>query len=213
MPAKKKKAPRKKKANTAAKAKAPGRWVWAADPPKVTTNAMFDVTVSLIGTELKIWRRFLIVRTATFADLHQAIQDACGWQNYHAWAFRDAKGRDDIAGVFEDVADGRKVKLAPHVVGAKVTRFVYEYDFGDGWLHQVDVKSTDESGGVRRLLDGARSFPPEDCGGLGGYERYVEFVETGADPWGEDAADVKRGLGRWTPDGFKYATVAKKFDA
>ena len=212
MPTKKKPAPRKKRTKTATKQKSPGQWVWVFDPPKVTTNAMFDVTVSLVDVEPKIWRRFLLARTATFAELHQAIQDACGWENYHAWAFRDAKGRDDIAGVFEDVPDGRRVKLAAHV-GAKGARFVYEYDFGDGWLHRVDVTSTDETGGVRRLVDGARSFPPEDCGGLGGYERYAEFIETGVDPWSEDAADVKRWLGRWTPDGFKYATVAKKFDA
>jgi hypothetical protein len=42
------------------------------------------------------------------------------------------------------------------------------------------------------------------------------FVETGVDPWRKETADVtdvKRWLGRWTPDGFQLATIAKKFDA
>jgi hypothetical protein len=58
MPTKKKAAPRKKTA--APKSKGGGRWVWVADPPKLKTNPMFDVTVSLIDVEPKIWRGFLM---------------------------------------------------------------------------------------------------------------------------------------------------------
>ncbi|MGH9918529.1 MAG: plasmid pRiA4b ORF-3 family protein, partial [Nitrososphaerales archaeon] len=60
--------------------------------------------------------------------------------------------------------------------------FVYEYDFGDGWDHEVKVEAlTWIRHGLKWAvcLEGANACPPEDCGGAGGYENLVEVL---ADP-------------------------------
>jgi hypothetical protein len=67
----------------------------------------------------------------------------------------------------------------------KGTAFVYEYDFGDGWRHVITVENiqpwTPES--IAPLcLDGARACPPEDCGGIGGYEHLLEVLRNPRHP-------------------------------
>ena len=88
---------------------------------------------------------------------------------------------------------------------------VYEYDFGDSWMHEVKLLQELESPEVfrRRLGSGERAFPPEDCGGVPGYERCVEFVKTGKDPW-DEPENLKEWLGDWNPASFDLADVKKK---
>lgn len=50
----------------------------------------YDFEVSLCDVEPRIHRRFLLRDAGAFATLHNAIQDACGWENYHMFAFRTA---------------------------------------------------------------------------------------------------------------------------
>jgi hypothetical protein len=46
----------------------------------------FDVVLQEI--QPRIWRRFLLRTTSSFAHLHMAIQESFGWQNSHLWEFR-----------------------------------------------------------------------------------------------------------------------------
>ena len=52
----------------------------------------FDFEASLVGIKPQIWRRFLLMEKASFANLHDVIQAAFGWENYHLYEFRE-KGR------------------------------------------------------------------------------------------------------------------------
>jgi hypothetical protein len=99
---------------------------------------------------------------------------------------------------------------------------LYTYDFGDGWEHVValdEIRTMDETF-TRRLVAGERSFPPEDCGGIPGYEMCllalgrIEY-EGPADykPSDEELAERREWLGDWDPDGFDLAAVAREFDA
>ena len=85
----------------------------------------------------------------------------------------------------------------------------YENDLGDGWRHDVRVvRRIEEPADLRQqLLDGARAFPPEDCGGLFGSDQCVE-VATG----GDDPDDRRDWLGNWDPDHFDLARLKKRFD-
>jgi hypothetical protein len=209
MAAKKKKKTAAKKASvkkTAAKKSATKR-------PGKPEHDLLDVTVTLTDAKPKVWRRFLIANTATFFEIHEAIQAACGWESRHGWAFRDPTGNVDLAGVYDDeMPDATREKIKEQIGAIKAARFVYKYDFGDCWMHDVAVKKTKETSKLfRKLVDGARAFPLEDCGGIDGYERCVDFVKTGEDPY-DDVAELKKIVGKWKPDEFKYATVAKKFD-
>ena len=50
--------------------------------------------------------------------------------------------------------------------------------------------------------DGEGTAPPEDCGGIPGYERLLEVFRTGKDPWGEDPKEVIEWADAWKPDLF-----------
>ncbi|MBZ0150815.1 MAG: plasmid pRiA4b ORF-3 family protein [Planctomycetes bacterium] len=178
----------------------------------------FRFRVQLVGAKPPIFRQFLIDAGATFLDLHDAIQRACGWEDAHLFLFREPKGKT-IAGLPDDGGfgdpdappepDAEMVKLASWFSITKNKRCVYEYDFGDGWQHDVTLETIEhhDEKMKRRLLDGARAFPPEDCGGLGGYENCVEVVNTGIDPEG-----LGEWLGRWKPENFNLVATKRRFD-
>ena len=184
-----------------------------------------EFEVSILYIEPRIWRRFQIGMTATFADLHQAIQDSFGWEDCHLWQFRHPTQRSRVlAGVpddqfasfdTEEVPDGREVKLSEHFTAKDgLDGCAYLYDFGDDWHHKVDlIRITSSSDRFRRrLLDGGRSCPPEDCGGVGGYGRLLELLETGEDQYEEDPDGLATWLGDWKPDSFDLQTVKAAFD-
>jgi Plasmid pRiA4b ORF-3-like protein len=116
-----------------------------------------------------IWRRFLIRSDSTLTDLHNTLQIAFGWSDFHLHRFR-IRGQDYSVGqtIVTDLGiNGDEVKLADFRFRVN-ERFLYEYDFGDWWQHEVRIE--------RRLplekkriypvcTRGKRACPPEDCGG------------------------------------------------
>ena len=180
----------------------------------------FEFTVALENIQPQIWRRFQISARVTFARLHEAIQESFGWENCHLWEFAttDRKPKS-IAGVPDNfgwdppVEDAAKVYLSTYFGPSKRDQCIYTYDFGDGWRHHVKLNQVMDSEETfkRRLLDGSRACPPEDCGGIGGYERMVHFVETGKDIW-DEAEHLHDWLGDWRPDDFDLKRVKAHFD-
>ena len=182
----------------------------------------YEFEVGLQEIQPRIWRRFVIRTTSTFAQLHKAIQDSFGWQECHLWEFRlpTFQGRP-IAGLpggeeyDRTTPDARQVKLNTYFTGKLVVEWCeYLYDFGDDWTHEVKlvaVRSEKESFN-RRLMAGERSAPPEDCGGTPGYERMVYYVETGEDLNDEDPDELAAWLDGWRPDRFDFARAKVEFD-
>jgi hypothetical protein len=187
----------------------------------------YDLEVSLIGIEPRIWRRFLLAEDSTFADLHEAIQDSFGWESDHLYEFRDKKGRQTIACADFDGAGDEDTPTVDEVTLAslftrKGTKCQYVYDFGDNWQHAVELKGLVELPDKfeRQLLDGARACPPEDCGGIWGYERSCQVAAMSDDDIkkvkGKDEAEElgarKEWLGEWDPEAFDLVAVKKGFD-
>ena len=55
--------------------------------------------------------------------------------------------------------------------------FSYIYDMGDGWIHDILVESVEESGknaGLAHCISGERSCPPENIGGIPGYQELLD---------------------------------------
>jgi hypothetical protein len=183
----------------------------------------FEFEVSLTGVKPKIWRRFLLKGSGTFLDLHRAIQDACGWADYHLYNFLDPQGKRTLARApyedpfdEEDAPTANKVKLASHFA-RKGAKCVYVYDYGDDWHHLVVLKRAAELPDrfTRRLVDGARAFPPEDCGGLWGYGDCLKAVGVLAPDKDDDLSDLedrKTWLGDWDPERFDLKATKKEFD-
>lgn len=178
--------------------------------------AYFEFEVVLRGVEPKIWRRFLIRANATFLRLHDAIQDACGWENYHLFQFQTV-WKKPIAGIPDDEygppdPDAGKVRIGKFFGPGKTSTCGYRYDFGDGWEHDVTfLRAVDLPEKFhRKLLDGRRAFPPEDCGSYDGYERCVRIALGGGDP--REPGRLKEWLGDWEPEAFDLETVRREFD-
>ena len=156
--------------------------------------------------ELKIWRRFLVNGSWTFDKLHEVIRIIMGWENYHLFEFKFGNIRitpSDEGFFEEDEIDPEKVKISDYVNKEK-QKFDYVYDFGDSWEHKIIVEKIIEEEEFKKYplyIDGERACPPEDCGGVGGYERLSEFFQTGKDPWEEDE-ELKEWLGDWKPEKF-----------
>ena len=147
----------------------------ARRPPKGQRRYL-EVTATLLDVEDPPWRRFLIDATATFAQVHAAMQAASGtWLDCHLFAFKpDAEQFAMVAATelsdepFEyPVAWPTSERLVNWLEAAGTDRIVYEYDYGDSWLVELHVEALRDlpEHFHRRLLDGAMAFPPEDCGG------------------------------------------------
>lgn len=184
-----------------------------------------ELRVALLDIRPPIWRRFLIRSTGSFESLHLAIQDSLGWENSHLWDFRKPGRRGEpIAGVPDPdhaagwgpaTPDASKVPLSSaFMTSAPPVKCQYNYDFGDCWEHMVTLRKVvilDESF-ERRLLAGKRACPPEDCGGVSGYYRLRQLLETDKDPFGDDPDDLREWMGDWDPETFDLASRKARFD-
>ena len=160
--------------------------------------------VTLRDVEPLVWRRIEVPARYSFWDLHVAIQDAMGWLDYHLHMFRirNVGGEIEEIGIpNEDTFEGEPVcrpgwELAVAAYFTRVgTRAEYEYDFGDGWVHDVLLESiAPRRARTRypRCIAGARRCPPEDCGGPHGY---AELLATIADPTHEEYESTVEWLG------------------
>jgi len=156
---------------------------------------VIELKITLRGSQKPpIWRKVQVPLNINFQQLHAIIQGAMGWMNGHLHQFTDgygsfAIGMPDNFGMMDDIEDGRKVKLS-QFLNSKGDNLMYEYDFGDGWKHKVEVQKVLEAEKGQeypRLINGKGQCPPEDCGGIWGYYHMVEAIN---DPKHEDHEDM-----------------------
>jgi hypothetical protein len=130
---------------------------------------VYQLRVVLRGVSPLIWRRLLIRSNSTIADLHATFQRVLGWADEHLNRFV-IHGRE--YGVWHDGGigfrdDPRRVHLVD--LGLRVReRFLYEYDFTDGWQHDVRLEQIlplEPGRDYPVCVGGRRTVPPEDCGG------------------------------------------------
>jgi len=154
--------------------------------------AAFRLKVMLRGVRPPVWRRLVVPASMTLAELHSVLQTAMGWSGGHLHAF-------DVDGVlYGDVEDvdgpvGNELRVRLSSVACAVSRFRYEYDFGDGWEHDVVIeKALTTSVRSPLCVAGRRACPPEDCGGRWGYGHLLEVL---ADPADEEHAALAEWVG------------------
>jgi Plasmid pRiA4b ORF-3-like protein len=148
--------------------------------PKSGTSA-FYLKVTLLGTKPPIWRRVVVAGSSTLDQVHEVIQAAFGWWNYHLHEFEIDGSRYGVPDPDEDWGEPRLDERSAQLAGvaAAGSSFRYTYDFGDDWRHQVVVEkvvlaSTDLA--VPACSDGRRSCLPEDCGGPWGYQQLLDIL-------------------------------------
>jgi len=157
----------------------------------VAAQYVLQLCVALVGILPPIWRRIQVPRTATFWDLHVAIQDSMGWVGGHLHEFQVPDLRlkrlvwvgipDDDYPTGKQTLRGWNVGIADYFRGESPA-VVYLYDLGDSWTHVVQYEGDAPARrGVKypQCVGGERKCPPEDCGGIQGY---ADLLEALADP-------------------------------
>jgi len=139
---------------------------------------VYQLNISLRDISPMIWRRLLVTSSTTIAQLHDSLQTAMGWEDLHLHQFRvygKAYGIWRDGGIlFDD--NPYQVTLADFKLRAR-ERFVYEYDMGDCWQHDIRIERVlplDPSKMYPVCTGGAGDCPPEDCGGPSGYRALLE---------------------------------------
>jgi len=139
-----------------------------------------------------IWRRLMVSGDCTLRKLHHFIQAAMGWHSCHLHEFSDGVHRYlplDAEFPDSEALDDRKYKLRRLLKEGDRLRYVY--DFGDSWEHVIAVEKVEPStitGTWCEVLDGARSCPPEDVGGITGYLHFLDAIH--AQPLGDEGREA-----------------------
>lgn len=124
----------------------------------------------------------------TFRDLHGVIQIVMGWGNYHLYEFNvsdlhiEDSERFSVDFIWKEprpkaeTAEAKRTKLS-ELLKTEKQKFYYLYDLGDSWRHTLMVEKVMEDGEreTPACLAGERACPPEDCGGVWGYEELLEI--------------------------------------
>jgi len=178
-------------------------------PTKQSHSSIYQLKTSLKHSKPPIWRRIQVKGDTTLYKLHQIIQIAMGWTNTHLHQFiADGVyyGEPDPEFAFE-VVNERRVRLA-QVAGGVKDKFIYEYDFGDGWEHEIMVEKIMEPEpkvSYPRCIKGKRSCPPEDVGGVWGYFHFLEAIENKDHP--EHGEYLEWIGGSFDPEAYECAEV------
>lgn len=156
----------------------------------------YRVRVDLDGAKPPIWRRLDLASDPRLDQVHEVLQAAFGWHGGHLHEFHGDGPRwqaerfnsgfqlDDEGGTPETDVRLEQVMASPG------DRLHYWYDFGDDWDHTIkleQVAARDDNAPPGRVVAGRRAAPPDDCGGIHGYERLIEIL---ADPAHPEHADM-----------------------
>lgn len=171
-----------------------------------------ELKVTLMLDKYHVWRRLIVPLHRTFQQLHDIVQVAFSWQDYHLHEFyicdQTKPGKitsinhpsftkegykpivnlvcDEEAFAYpvDDVEMRMEtgIKLSEYIPKSKVLR--YNYDFGDNWRHRMDVLRVIDNYKLNHpvCLAGDGKAPPEDVGGEGGYEEFLRIIENPEDP-------------------------------
>ena len=161
--------------------------------------------VSLRYVEPEVWRRLTVPSDMSLPKFAKVLEQAMGWEGYHLHLF-------DVGGVLfgqpdedtDDVINEKAAKVS-HLLPRVESSLRWDYDFGDGWEHDVVVEALEplDAGNKKPVvLDGARACPPEDVGGPSGYEDLVRALSN-------PKSRAHKQMKGWAPEGFDPAA----FDA
>jgi hypothetical protein len=143
-------------------------------------TSIYQLKVTLRDSHPAIGRRIQVADAILLPHLHGVLQLAMGWTNSHLHSFQVGKlmFAEPSPEDFFPVIDYRSVRLNQIAPSVK-DRFVYLYDFGDSWEHDVVVEEilpAEKGTRYPRCLDGQRACPPEDVGGVWGYADFVKAI-------------------------------------
>lgn len=144
-------------------------------------SKIYQFKIQLNGIEPAIWRSVQLNEESQLLDLHYATQIAMGWYDDHLYQFsKDGSFYGDPDALEDDkIIDDAEVDIADIFKNEK-DAISYVYDFGDNWEHTITLeKIVDAKKPLEHMLcvGGKRNCPPEDCGGIAGYQEILETIK------------------------------------
>lgn len=167
--------------------------------------------IELVDSDPLIWREVEVPTGITLTTLHQIVQAAMGWCDYHLWEFR-VGGKTYGPPMDQDWGMGPRQEAAKtllaNVLRPGRTVIGYTYDMGDDWAHKLvvsNIRAAEEKISYPRYVAGRGACPPEDSGGLPGF---YWLLEAQADPQHTDHAEALEQLGDYASDEIDEPAIA-----
>jgi hypothetical protein len=185
-------------------------------------DTLYHILIVLMGFKPYIWRMIQVKPEMPLAFFHRLIQNVMGWQDLHLHQFIKgdtfyvSKLENDGFGTMKEV-DYTDLTIKD-ILTKQHERIIYEYDFGDGWQHEIWLEKIVPAGKKEHppCLKGSLKCPPEDCGGVWGYREMLEelgklegterklyledrFMDDDFDPDHFDIDEVNQQLKEWKP--------------
>jgi len=144
-------------------------------------DKILELRIEIAGIQPPIYRKLHVPDFYTMHQLHYLIQLAFDWKNAHLYSFF-YQGRE--ISTFEDDFNETQPEDATRITLKEVLKkpkehLLYVYDFGDNWEHDIRVEKVlepDMKKHYPQCISGQRKAPPEDVGGILGFEDFVEIV-------------------------------------
>ena len=142
----------------------------------------YRLKVALLEIQPPIFRRLEVSSSMKLCCLHDAIQVAMGWTDSHLhqfekngeyWGVPEWDEFDDL-----ELKDEAGIRVG-ELLKAEGDSVIYSYDFGDGWQHEVlveKIEPVEREVKVPVCLGGERRCPPEDVGGVHGYQEFLDAI-------------------------------------
>ena len=170
--------------------------------PADSVNEICALRIELCDSDPLIWRQVEVPISITLKVLHEVIQAAMGWLDYHLWEFTIGPRRfglpmDEDWGTAPRIEAG-KVRLR-EVLTPRKTTMTYVYDFGDDWEHRLvltNIRQGEPGIGYPHYVAGKGNAPPEDCGGI---PEFYEKLDIAADPGHHEHNEIRKWLGDYDP--------------
>jgi hypothetical protein len=149
---------------------------------------MYQLKITINDITPPIWRRLLVSENITLYKLHHIIQESFGWKNYHLYFFGRIESKIGDVQLWDDgeTTPDSLVKIRDILVKENPT-LIYTYDMGENWVHTIELEQVHHTMKTqRKCIGGERQCPPEDCGGIPGYENILKTLKNpGTDEYRE----------------------------
>ena len=162
------------------------------DETEAKKKPAFDLNIELVLVKNNAKRKIRVGANITFERLHKIIQAAYNWRESHPYQFLLFKNGDEGEKPSVEVVTDKEMAMNPKAAKlahrAKLGEYLnehkylmYIYDFGDEWMHYIDVTDSleDSRDDLPLLLEGENEAPPEDCGGPEGFEDFLKTIGKG----------------------------------
>jgi hypothetical protein len=178
-------------------------------------SSIYKLRINLIDSLPPVWRNFYVKSDIVLSDLHHIIQIVMGWDSTHMNQFihnQTFYGMPDPYDELETI-DYRNIKLED-LLSKEGDQMIYEYDFGDNWEHRLTLKGVITDTNFPQIPyceKGEKACPPEDCGGIPGYENLIRILSNTKN---QEYEDMIMWLGReYDPNEFNLSIINSKLDS